>query len=71
MEDTTRKSNNSDASSTEETKVMDDADTSGTKLKDAIKSFQDNAEVVNGGFMNLKEYIERNGHRFNEHPLGE
>ena len=58
MEDTTGKSDDSDTSLMELTKVMDDADTSGTKLKDAIKSFQDNAEVVNGGFMNLKEYIE-------------
>ena len=71
LEDVTGKSDDSDASPMEGTKVMDDADSSGTNLKDAIKSFRDNAEVVNAGFVNLKEYIERNGCRFTERPLGE
>ena len=65
------KSNNSDVTPTEETKVDDDVDARGTNLEEAIKSFWDIAETVNAGFVSLKEYIVRNGRRFNEHPLGE
>ena len=60
-------SNDSD----EESKVVDDAEASGNNLKKAIKSFRAKAEVANGGFVSLKEYIERNGRRFTERPLGE
>ena len=67
MDDADSSSNDSD----EETKVMDDADSSGNNLKEAVKSFQNNAEVVNGRFVSLEEYIERNGQRFTDRPLGE
>ena len=55
----------------EETKVTNELDQVVTKLKDGINTFQDSAERVCEGHIYLKEYIVRNGRRFNERPLGE